>query len=210
MKLQANNLVVKSLKKDILNGVSFSIDMEKNVAIYGSDGSGKMALLLCLAGCLKPDNGSLYLDNINVYKNLDNYKKMVGLGEMKKINPLVDELTVEENIEYLCDMKREQYIAQDWIEKISLAGIGNYFDTPISECSAFTRSIIGCLCSLVGDPPLLFWDEPTGQLTSEQSRQFWTIMSKFWENKKIFFSTKKRMEIDLMSAKLIDLDQINL
>ena len=61
--IEVKNLVKMFADKVILTDISFSIPHEQIVAIVGKSGAGKSVLLKCLIGLIKPDQGTIYLDN---------------------------------------------------------------------------------------------------------------------------------------------------
>lgn len=205
MKLQVNNITIRSWKKKIISDCSFLTEFDSNLAIYGLGGEELRLVLMCLAGCLKPDGGSVYFDGKDIYRYLDIYKKMVGIGEIKKVNELIYELTLGENIELVCLAKGELFNREDWLLVLEKLGIEKYIDTLVDDCDLWVRSLLGTICAWVGNPRLIFLDEPAGDLNVEDKEKFWTKLKSVNENKLIVFTTRDKREVVWMEAKLIDL-----
>ena len=190
MELTANNLIYKTLRATVVDGLSFSIKLSQKTAIYGPEGSGKMVLILMLGGYLKPIYGIVNLDGLNIFHNLDKYRQKVGLGEINKINSLSEDLTPRENIEFLLELsgiKDRHAEAQKILDRL---GIKIYADTPISQCNPLARAVTSLACAILNGKEIIILNEPTSRLTSIQAQRFWQIAQANLSDKTVIFSTK--------------------
>ena len=98
--IEVKNLKKSFAEKVILTDISFSIPQGQIVAIVGKSGSGKSVLLKCLIGLIKPDDGTIYLDNklINSmnFQQLQQIRSQIGM--VFQFGALFDSLNVADNI----------------------------------------------------------------------------------------------------------------
>lgn len=205
MEIKLNNLGFKSLQSHLISDLCLSFQSEKRIAIYGSAGAGKTVLLLMLGGFLKPSQGSIFVDGVDIYKS-KSYRRHVGLGEVKSVNSLVEEMTPRENIEYFAGINGVKDIkgcVDGFIGKLDL---GFYADTPISNVRPLVRSLTALACALVTNPQLLFLDDPSGMLVEEDAEKFWAAVDANLDGRHLFFSTKSRREAVSHADRIIDLN----
>jgi len=206
MKISANNLAFRSLQGTVIDGASFSFTGGQKIALYGPQGSGKKVLLLMLGGYLKPASGAIMLDNENVFHKLKAYRNHVGLGETDNINPLAEEMTIRENVEFALEIRRQNHKPKDVQKILDNFGIKVYADTPVKKCSPFACAIASLACATVHNPDIVLLDEPTKKLTSLEAKKFWEIANKIFRDETVIFSTKNFEEAKVNSDKIISLD----
>jgi len=103
-KIEIVDLSFKYLKgsNDIFKNLNLSIDKGKSVGFVGKSGSGKTTLINLICGLLHPSKGKITSDNIDIFDNIDNWQKKIGL--VPQDNYLFDD-TVINNILFLDDQK---------------------------------------------------------------------------------------------------------
>ncbi len=167
-----------------LDGVSLSVDEGEFVAIMGASGSGKSTLLNIL-GCLDtPTRGSYLLDGIEVaartrteLADIRNRK----LGFVFQNFNLLPRTSAIENVElpdlYMGRLSRSQRRrrALELLKRVGLGGRGTH--TP-AELSGGQQQRVAIARALMNEPPVLFADEPTGNLDTKSSVE---IMNLFTE-----------------------------
>jgi len=205
MEISANNLIFHTLTKTVVNGVSFSFESGQKVALYGSEGSGKKALLLMLGGYLKPTSGSVTTDDINIFSELKSYRSHVGLGEIDNINTLAEELSIRENIRFALEIGGFNYEDMTVQKILNRFNVKTYADTPIKYCPPFARAIASLACATAHNPDIVILDEPTRKLTSLESKKYWEIANSILQNKTVIFSTKNFDEARMNSNRIIAL-----
>lgn len=206
MEITANNLTFRTIKKTVVNGASFSLRTEEKTALFGHEGSGKKAALLMLGGFLKPTSGSIRCNGRNISKNLDEYRKKIGLGEIENINPLSDSLTLQENLRFCIEMKGVKRAEKDEEETFEHFGIGAYADTPAIECNPLVCALASLACACAGDPDIIILDEPTKKLTSLQAQAFWKKLNENIGKKTLIFSTKNLEEAKANADNIINME----
>ena len=94
--IEITNLSKKFKDLEAVRSLSFSVNRGEIFGIVGPDGAGKSTLLRMIAGIMKPSDGSIIIDGIDVASNMQRIKKM--LAYMPQRFGLYEDLTVEENI----------------------------------------------------------------------------------------------------------------
>ena len=167
-----------------LDGVSLKIDNGEFVAIMGASGSGKSTMLNIL-GCLDvPTSGSYLLDGVEVAKRSRRELAIIRnrkLGFVCQNFNLLPRTSAIENVElpdiYLGRLSRSQRRrrAVELLRRVGLGGRGTH--TP-AELSGGQQQRVAIARALMNEPPVLFADEPTGNLDTKSSVE---IMNLFTE-----------------------------
>lgn len=91
----------KAIKKiKAVNQVSFSVNKGEVFGLIGPDGAGKTSIIQILAGVLKADEGKAFINDIDVTKNPEKAKAIIGYMPQGLGLNLYDSLSIEENIEF--------------------------------------------------------------------------------------------------------------
>ena len=167
-----------------LDGVSLKIDNGEFVAIMGASGSGKSTMLNIL-GCLDvPTSGSYLLDGVEVARRTRRELAIIRnrkLGFVFQNFNLLPRTSAIENVElpdiYLGRLSRSQRRrrAVELLRRVGLGGRGTH--TP-AELSGGQQQRVAFARALMNEPPVLFADEPTGNLDTKSSVE---IMNLFTE-----------------------------
>ncbi len=167
-----------------LDGVSLKIEKGEFVAIMGASGSGKSTMLNIL-GCLDvPTSGSYLLDGVEVARRSRRELAIIRnqkLGFVFQNFNLLPRTSAIENVElpdiYLGRLSRSQRRrrAVELLRRVGLGGRGTH--TP-AELSGGQQQRVAIARALMNEPPVLFADEPTGNLDTKSSVE---IMQLFTE-----------------------------
>lgn len=167
-----------------LDGVSLKIDNGEFVAIMGASGSGKSTMLNIL-GCLDvPTSGSYLLDGVEIARRTRRELAIIRnrkLGFVFQNFNLLPRTSAIENVElpdiYLGRLSRSQRRrrAIELLRRVGLGGRGTH--TP-AELSGGQQQRVAIARALMNEPPVLFADEPTGNLDTKSSVE---IMNLFTE-----------------------------
>lgn len=192
----SNNSVItiKNLKKSfgdlhVLEDISLELHKEENLVILGKSGTGKSVLIKCIARLLKADSGSINLlgQEVNSLKNseLDDVRKKIGF--LFQSGALYDSMTVKENLEFpLRRIKKDlsqQEVDQKVLEALENVGLEDVLNKMPSELSGGMKKRISLARTIIVDPEIMLYDEPTTGLdpvTAEEiSELINTIQKKF-------------------------------
>lgn len=162
---------IKNVKKSfgntvILNGVTFNVKEGENLVIFGKSGTGKSVLLKCMVGLLTPDEGEILVGGKNVAhlksKELTKYRKEISF--LFQSAALYDSMSVRENLEF--PLRRHFHFTEDVIENkvkraLEMVSLEKAIDKMPSELSGGMRKRIGLARSIISEPKIMLYDEPT-------------------------------------------------
>ena len=176
--------------KKILNNINFSVPHGQAVAIIGKSGAGKSILLKCLIGLIKPDFGTIYLDNKLI--NSMNFRQLqqirARIGMVFQFGALFDSLTVKENISLALEKLTNLNISE--IEKrvansLDEVEMSNTEKLMPAELSGGMKKRIGIARAIAIKPDYLFYDEPTTGLDPINTDSINRLIKKFQKTDKV-------------------------
>ena len=169
--VDASNVVIKRGKGNksfiTCNHVNLNIKPGELVAIIGGSGAGKSTVLNAMCGYLKPAEGNVYINGIDLYANFDSLKKLVGYVPQSDI--VYDNLTLHDMLLYTAKLRlpkdttlaeREAAITR----AIDMVELPEKRDSLIKSLSGGQRKRASIAVELLSDPNLLFLDEPASGL----------------------------------------------
>ncbi|MEN8191597.1 MAG: ABC transporter ATP-binding protein [Bacteroidota bacterium] len=189
----------------VLNNVAMHVNVGENLVVFGKSGTGKSVLLKCLVGLLRPDKGSIFVNDENVIeyskKKLNNFRK--NLGFLFQGAALYDSMSVRENLEF--PLKRNFDFTQNEIDlkvenTLELVGLSEAVDKMPSELSGGMRKRIGLARSIITEPALMLYDEPTTGLDPITAKEISVLILNLQKKLKM---TSIVVTHDLLCAEII-------
>ncbi len=168
--INVKNLSVSFGNNIVLNNINLHLSKKESLVIIGKSGSGKSVLLRCLMGLLKPDLGSIEIDNVDIVNanRIDKEKTLTNIGVTFQNGALFDSLNVWENITFKqtrffgFDKKAAKEKALSIIKNLELNE--NILELYPSELSGGMQKRIAIARAICDQPEILFFDEPTSGL----------------------------------------------
>jgi phospholipid/cholesterol/gamma-HCH transport system ATP-binding protein len=167
----------------ITKGVNLEIPHGKMTVIIGRSGEGKSILLKQIIGLLAPTEGAIFINNVDITQlnENDRAQQLKDFGYVFQFAALLDSLTVFENIGITLF---EQGLSKDEIlpivkEKLKLVNLGeDVLDRYPSELSGGMRKRVGLARTLITNPKVILYDEPTTGLDPVTSCIIHDLMAK--------------------------------
>lgn len=164
-----------------LNNISFEVEQGEFVAIVGASGSGKSTLLHILGGVDRPDQGSVIIEDTDIF-GLNNSKLAVfrrrQIGIIYQFYNLIPVLNVEENMTLPIDLD-QQKVDQEYLEElIKMLGLEGRRNHLPSELSGGQQQRVSIGRAILAHPALLLADEPTGNLDSKNRDEVMQILKR--------------------------------
>lgn len=163
----------------ILHQVSFSVAAGESLAIVGASGSGKSTLLGLLAGLDEPTNGSVLLNNTNLF-DLDEDGRARLRGELAgfvfQSFQLLPALSALENVMLPLELQgagNARQRAEQSLQQVGLSARAHHFP---KHLSGGEQQRVALARAFVTQPKILFADEPTGNLDAETGAQVIELM----------------------------------
>jgi phospholipid/cholesterol/gamma-HCH transport system ATP-binding protein len=165
--IQVKDLHTSFGSKKVLDGVDLEIKDNESMVVIGGSGSGKSVLVKNIIGLLKPDSGTVIIDDVDITA-IENDDE---LGELRKkfgmlfqYAALFDSLTVWENVSFallrLHEMSDEEArkVATEKLKSVGLVGVE---DLMPAELSGGMKKRVGLARAIAHGPEILIFDEPT-------------------------------------------------
>jgi putative ABC transport system ATP-binding protein len=175
-----------------LRSVSFSVSCGEMVAIMGPSGSGKTTLLNCLSGLDAIDGGDVLIEGVALSVMSDQERtdyRARRMGFVFQFYNLMPVLSAVENVELpllvaRVPAKRARQMALEALEMVGLAERATHLP---EELSGGQRQRATIARALVNDPAIVWADEPTGDLDSENAAEIVALMRRLNEERGLTF-----------------------
>ena len=165
--IKIDNLKIKFGSLEVLKGITLELFEGENLVILGKSGTGKSVLIKCLVRLLSADEGTISVQGQEISnlksKELDNVREKIGF--LFQSGALYDSMTVRQNLAFpLKRIKKEltpEQIEAKIIETLENVGLPNVIDKMPSELSGGMRKRISLARTVIIDPSIMLYDEPT-------------------------------------------------
>lgn len=195
-------------KIQALDDLNLKVDTGTVFALLGPNGSGKTTLVRILTTLLKPDKGTVQVGGYDVIKQANLVRSITGLAGQY---PAVDEnLTGRENLEmignlYHLEKQSCKERTNELLDKFDLIGAGN---RRAKTYSGGMRRRLDLAAALIGNPSILFLDEPTTGLDPRSRLGMWEVISDQAKNcSTVFLTTQYLEEADRLATKIAIMDK---
>lgn len=203
--IEINNLYKSFEKHQVLSNVSLNVVSGENLVVFGRSGTGKSVLLKCIVGLMKPEKGEIKVLGKNVLKaklkDINELRKKMGF--LFQSAALYDSMTVSENLRFPL-IRNFDFTENEIQQKVKVAlkrvSLEDAFDKMPSELSGGMRKRIGLARSIITEPEIMFYDEPTTGLDPITSKE---ISELILELQKTLNMTSIVVTHDLICARII-------
>lgn len=208
-----NIITVKNVKKyygkvHALDGVSLTVERGTILGLLGPNGAGKTTLVRALTTLLRPDSGEIIVHGIDVVNNPSLVRNYIGLaGQYAAVD---ENLTGRENLElvgklYHLTNAEIKERSEKLLEQFSLVDAA---DRVSKTYSGGMRRRLDLAASLVGNPEILFLDEPTTGLDPRSRNELWEAISDLVKGgTTILLTTQYLEEADYLADRIMVIDK---
>src|ERR1035441_6717198 len=185
---------VKGLTKSfgenlVLDDISLDVKTGENAVVFGRSGTGKSVLLKCIVKLLIPEAGEIIIDGRSVYslkeKGLNELRKEIGF--LFQGSALYDSMTVKENLEFPLIRNKKEMSPKEREDKVlevlRAVDLEQAMDKMPAELSGGMKKRIGLARTIITEPKLILYDEPTTGLDPITVKKFSKLKKKL---KKVF------------------------
>lgn len=165
--IEINNLKKSFGTQEVLKNVSLKLYNGENLVVLGKSGSGKSVLIKCIVRLMNPDGGTINVlgENLSALNTDALGLLRQKLGFLFQSGALYDSMTVRENLEFpLRRIKKdlsEKEISEKVIEALGNVGLADALNKMPSQLSGGMRKRISLARTIVVDPMIMLYDEPT-------------------------------------------------
>ena len=201
--IEAKSLTKKYGSRTAISDVSFKIGQGEIVGFLGPNGAGKTTTMKILTGYMAPNQGEVYLDGLNVFKDPITAKKK--LGYLPEIPPVYSDMIVEDYLKYvarlkLCPKEKIPKLVERAIDKANLHDVRKRL---IQNLSKGFKQRTGLAQALVSDPKILILDEPTVGLDPKQVIEIRETLKQLKGEHTIILSTHILSEVQISCDRVI-------
>ncbi|XP_055583813.1 ATP-binding cassette sub-family A member 10-like isoform X2 [Falco cherrug] len=191
----------KDKKIDALRGLSLNVYEGQITALLGHSGAGKTTLLNVLSGLTLPSEGSatIYDYRLSEIGDREAIREMIGICPQSDIQ--FEVLTVKENLKTFAEIKgiKSKEVDQEVQNILELLDISNIQDTQAEKLSGGQKRKLSIGIAMLGNPQVLFLDEPTAGLDPLSRHQVWSLLREYRAGRVILFSTQFMDEADTLA-----------
>ncbi len=157
-----------------LKDVSFSVSKGEVFGLIGPDGAGKTSLYRILCTLLKPEGGTVCIENFDAMDHMKEIRKRIGYMPGKF--SLYQDLTVEENLRFFATLFGTTVESQYDNIKVIYEQIEQFKDRKAGALSGGMKQKLALCCALVHSPSVLLLDEPTTGVDPVSRKEFWEML----------------------------------
>ncbi len=188
---------------EALSGVSFHISSGEIVGLLGPNAAGKTTLMKILTGYLHPDEGSAYVNGLDVLERTREIQAQIGY--LPENAPLYPELSVQGYLQMIADLRQipEEKRLTRLSETVHATGLADYLVRPIGQLSKGFRQRLGVAQAILHRPRLLILDEPTIGLDPTQVVEIRNLIRRLAQESTVVFSTHILSEVEALCDRVI-------
>ena len=207
--VRIENLVKRFGQKYAVNDLSLHINKGEILGFLGPNGSGKSTTMNIITGYLAATSGDVYIDGINILDDPVRVKTLIGY--LPEQPPLYLEMTVKEYLNFVFDLKKCTFSRKKHIDEIcSIIKIKDVQNRVIRNLSKGYKQRVGIAQALIGNPPLLIFDEPTVGLDPKEIIEIRSLIRRLGQNHTVILSSHILSEIQAVCDRVIIIESGNL
>jgi phospholipid/cholesterol/gamma-HCH transport system ATP-binding protein len=204
--VEIKNLTKRFDSNIVLDNISIDVHRGENLVVFGRSGQGKSVLLKCIIGLMHFESGQILINGKDIskltVKELNEVRKNIGF--LFQGAALYDSMTVKENLEFPLKKHFPDKSQKEIDEKIhytlELVSLEEAIDKMPSELSGGMKKRIGLARSIITDPELMLYDEPTTGLDPITTKEISELIINL---QKKLNMTSIAVTHDLMCAEII-------
>ena len=204
--IKIENLSKKYGNKEAVKGISFEVKEGEMLALLGVNGAGKTTTIKMLSCLSKPSGGRAEIGGFDVVGDSDKVKELVGVSTQD--TAIAKNLTVEENLRFMADiyLKPEDYSRKAKVEHVNDVITSFKLDevraTKSSKLSGGWQRRLSIAMAIIGNPKVLFLDEPTLGLDVLARRELWKEIERLKKDKTIILTTHYMEEAEALADRI--------
>ncbi len=188
--------------KTAVDNLSISIPSGQLVALLGVNGAGKTTTIRMLSCLSKPTAGTASVFGHDVEKEADAVKHLVGISTQD--TAVAENLTVRENLEFMAGIYLDKTRIREAADKaIKAFSLEEYEQKRAKTLSGGWKRKLSIAMAIIGEPKVLFLDEPTLGLDVLARRQLWREIEKLKERMSIVLTTHYMEEAEALADRIL-------
>ena len=186
-----------------VDGLSLDVRRGECFGLLGPNGAGKTTTIEILEGLLAPDTGEVEVLGLRWGRDTDELRQRLGIQLQE--TQLADKLTVYETVRLFRAFYRRGHEVDRVLRLVELESKRGSW---VNKLSGGQKQRLAIACALVGEPDLLFLDEPTTGLDPQSRRQLWELLQAFRrEGRTILLTTHYMDEAEILCDRVAIVDK---
>lgn len=203
--IEVSHLTKKYGALTAVDDISFSVRKGEVVGFLGPNGAGKTTTMNILTGYISSTSGTAAIDGYDILEQPIEAKKRIGY--LPEQPPLYPDMTVDEYLRFVCELKRIEGSIPDEIESVCrMVRIEDVRRRLIRNLSKGYRQRVGLAQALVGSPDVLILDEPTVGLDPAQIIEIRALIKELGRSHTVILSTHILSEVQAICSRVIVLN----
>ncbi|CAI2386824.1 unnamed protein product [Moneuplotes crassus] len=197
----------RGIKKVAVRELSFGCQYGECFSLLGVNGAGKTTTFKMLTGEIKPSKGKVHINGYNVLDRHELSQARKYIGYCPQFDALFSGLTVREHLEFYARIKgvipevREKVVKG----KLKQMDLLEYEHSTATKLSGGNKRKLSVAMAMIGNPPIIFLDEPSTGMDPKAKRFMWSVISNITTLKKksaVVLTTHSMEEAEALSTKL--------
>ena len=204
--IKTEGLIKRYKDKTAVAGLTLTVNEGELIALLGVNGAGKTTTVKMLTCLTKPSEGKAEIMGCDVTKDPDAVKRLVGISPQD--TSVAENLTVKENLEFMADIYLPKDKSSKAVEKtINAFGLGEFKDKKAKLLSGGYKRKLSIAMAIIGEPKVLFLDEPTLGLDVLARRQLWREIEALKKNMTIVLTTHYMEEAQALADRIVIMNE---
>jgi len=200
--IEINGITKRYGNKLAANNVTFTVNAGEIMGFLGPNGAGKSTTMNILTGYLSATEGTAKIDGIDIFENPIEAKKKIGF--LPEQPPLYFDMTVKEYLNFVYDLKHCRMDREKHLKEIcDVVKITDVYHRVIRNLSKGYKQRVGIAQALIGNPPVLIFDEPTVGLDPKQIIDIRNLIKKLGKEHTIILSTHILSEVQAICDRIV-------
>ena len=186
-----------------VDNIDLSVSRGEVVGFLGPNGAGKSTTMKMLTGFLEPDNGQIFINNINLKS--DPLKAKEYIGYLPEGAPSYSDMIVADFLSFIGKMRglSDNSLSNRLEEMANQINLKEMWNRPIETLSKGFKRRVGIAQALIHDPDILILDEPTDGLDPNQKHEMRNLIKRISTNKAIVISTHILEEVEAVCSRAV-------
>ena len=204
--IEITNLVKNYGSKFAVDDISFKVGKGEIVGFLGPNGAGKSTTMNILTGYLSSTSGVAKVGGIDILENPYEAKKLIGF--LPEQPPVYPDMTVDEYLNFVYEIKHCKLNRDKHLTEIRMVTkIDDVRHRLIGNLSKGYRQRVGIAQALVGNPPVIIFDEPTVGLDPKQIIEIRNLIRNLGQNHTVILSTHILSEVQAVCDRIIIINE---
>ncbi|MDE6728033.1 MAG: ABC transporter ATP-binding protein [Oscillospiraceae bacterium] len=200
--VETEGLIKKYKTKTAVSGLDLAISEGEIYALLGVNGAGKTTTIRMLTCLSKPTGGKCFVCGKNCVSEMSEVKKIAGISPQD--TAVAENLTIEENLRLICGIY--EYSKEKTVSSVEAAiemfGLEEYKNSRAKTLSGGWKRKLSIAMAMIGEPKVLFLDEPTLGLDVLARRELWRVIEKLKGKITIILTTHYMEEAEQLSDRI--------